>query len=171
MLGKLKQFTVCGLVVAVVVCGINQRSWTQSPAGGEVDLVSLIPRKAFFFVERRGHEVVREAFAASNLGKMAADEAINQFVHDSRVRIGQKIVEEMFNLTDEEEIARHHKWLHELLKPFWYRPCAMFALTDDALDSPPALGFICVPGKYTSESKAALANLMKVGERRISPRS
>jgi len=150
--------------IAVVVCVFANptAAQTQAPAGGD-RLVSLIPQEAFFYVERRGHEAVREAFLASNLGKMAEDEAIKQFVHDSRVRIGQMIVKGMFDLETMEEIKHHQELLHELLKPFWYKPCAIYVVVDKNFSNEPGLGFICITGKYRAECKKALDALMQVG--------
>ena len=107
---------------------------------------------------------MRPAFQASNLGQMAQDDAIKQFVHDSRVRIGRMIVAGLFDLNNPEDIAAHHKLLHELLKPFWYKPCAMFVTMDEGFERAPGLGFVCIPEqKYHRSCSRALDALMKVG--------
>lgn len=154
-------FSIAGLVI-----GLTARvGLAQSGIAGRSDgLLSLIPPKAVFFVERRGHELIRQAFLASNLGKMAQDEAVRQFVHDSRVRIGRMIVAGLFDLKSNEDITRCQKLLHSLLKPFWYKPCAMYVALDEKLERGPGLGFICIPEeKYRKECSDALDALMKMG--------
>ena len=154
-------FSIAGLVL-----GLTARvGLAQSGIAGRSDgLLSLIPPKAVFFVERRGHELIRQAFLASNLGKMAQDEAVRQFVHDSRVRIGRMIVAGLFDLKSNEDITRCQKLLHSLLKPFWYKPCAMYVALDEKLEREPGLGFICIPEeKYRKECSDALDALMKMG--------
>ena len=133
------------------------------PAGDDKGLMGLIPREAFLFIERRGHTAIRGPFLASNLGKMAQDEVIKQFVHDTRVRIGELICKQMFDLTDRAEIARHQKLLHGLLKPFWYQPCAMFLVLGEKGNRTPQLGFLCLTGRYKQECLDSLAALMKIG--------
>jgi len=164
MFGKPRNAGVL-LVGCIAICLTAEVARAQRiPPAREDELVSLIPAEAVFFLERRGHEAVRQAFLASNLGKMAQDEAIKQFVHESRVRIGRMIVKQMFDLTDDDEIARHQKLLHQVLKPFWYNRCAMYVTVEEMLGSEPGLGFICLPGdKYRKECSDALDALMKVG--------
>ena len=122
-----------------------------------------IPAEAFFHLERRGHRAIREAFRASNLGSMAADDAIEQFVRDSRVRIGRMIAKGVFDLKTEADITRHHAMIHGLTKPFWYQPCAMFAVLDRLQDAGtvPSLGFICRTGPYRDECRKAVDALLK----------
>jgi len=149
--------------VALGVGAGAARGQAHTPAPPE-GLVPLIPPGAVLYVERRGHEAVREVFLKSNLGRMAQDEAINQFVHASRVRIGRMIVEGLFDLQDPDDIDRHQKLLHELLKPFWYNPSAAYVVLDEQLSWPPGLGFICMPGqKHRKGCADALQQLMKVG--------
>ncbi|MCK4625584.1 MAG: hypothetical protein KAV00_09765, partial [Phycisphaerae bacterium] len=126
-------------------------------------LVGMIPKEAVFYLERRGHTAVRKAFLASNLGKMATDDAINQFVHGSRVQIGKMIVRNMFDLDEAEAIAKHQQILHKFLLPFWHNPSTMFVVLDDEMESSPGMGFICVTGKYAKETRSALELLMKIG--------
>ncbi|HET6428208.1 MAG TPA: hypothetical protein VFJ30_07355 [Phycisphaerae bacterium] len=136
---------------------------TGQPASSATDtgLLPLIPPEAVFFVERRGHQAVRAAFLESNFGRLAMDEAVNQFVHDSRRRIGRMIVANALNLTDEQELERHRVLLHELLKPFWHRPAAMFVVMDPSSDGRPSVGFLCQPGnEYDKSAGEALAALM-----------
>jgi len=162
MTGTDKHPTIASLLTAVV-CVLAASAPARAQARGRKGLVSMIPAEALFYVERRGHEAVREAFLASNLGKMASDEAIGQFVRDSRIRIGQKIVKEMFNLETAKEIDRHQKILHRFLRPFWYRPAAAFVVYDPKAGREPGMGFICATGKYRAECKEALAKLVGIG--------
>jgi len=155
-----KGFTVA-LSLILVVEAAEMAAGQDAPAGP--DLVSMIPREAVFHLERRGHHAVRDAFLASNFGRMAMDEAINQFAHGSRVRIGQMIVKEMFDLDTPKEIDRHQKLLHEVLKPFWYNPCAMYVVLGEDFSRGPGVAFLCVTGKYQSACKEALEALMRVG--------
>ncbi len=153
---------VAGLApVARAGAGGAELKLTVRPEG----LVSLIPREAIFYLERRGHEAIREAFLASNLGKMAQDEAIQGLVHGSRVEFGRFIVKQMFSLQDPEAIDRHQKLLHELLKPFWYNPAAMYVIVPEKMpEEAPGMGFICAVGeKYRRDCATALEALMKVG--------
>ncbi|MHC4716988.1 MAG: hypothetical protein ACYS5V_08465, partial [Planctomycetota bacterium] len=118
----------------------------------DTGLLPLIPPDAVFFVERRGHQAIRPAFLDSNFGRMATDEAINQFVHDSRRRIGRMIVAQALNLADEEEIETRRKQLHELLKPFWHKPAAMFMVVDPDSTGGLSMGFLCQPGREYEKS-------------------
>lgn len=148
------------VVVTTLVC-----LWTASTApaqmGGHEDLgvIPLIPREALFFIERRGHEAVGEAFAASNLGQVARDDALKQFVHDSCARIGESIITQWLGLDDPEQIDRHVALLTEALQPFWYRPCALFAMCQ-ADDEEPYLGAVCLTGKFRLQCRDAIEALM-----------
>ncbi len=165
MPARAKAASIASVVAGAAIHLTAALVWAQpkKPPGGE-GLLSLIPAKAVFFLERRGHEAVRDAFLASNLGQMAQDEAVKQFVHDSRVRIGRMIVADMFDLKTDEDITAHQKLLHQVLKPFWYKPCAMYVVVEENLERAPGLGFICLPDeKYRKECSDALEALMKVG--------
>ena len=155
----------CAIVsLAAVICLLAGRSGAQTKAPAVADgLLSLIPEEAFFYLERRGHTAIRKAFLSSNLGEMASDEVIKEFVHASRVRTGQMIVKGMFDLEEKEEIDRHQKLLHELLKPFWYRPAAMYAVTGKDFSDTPGFGFLCATGRYRPECKKAIEALMRIG--------
>ena len=155
--------------VAMVASG-QQATTSSAPAttapAGDAGLLPLIPAKAILFVEHRGHDGVREAFNASNLGQMWKDEAIKQFVNDSRVQIGKLIVKGLFDREDETDITKDQQTLHELLKPFWYHPAAMFMILDSKTGSSspmPSMGFFCLTGDQMNSSKAALETLMKIG--------
>lgn len=162
---KARTASIVLIVVTLAICLIVRTGLAQPPGPAERDgLASLIPSQAIFFLERRGHEAIRPAFLDSNLGQMAQDDAIKQFVHDSRVRIGRMIVAGMFDLKGDEEITLHQKLLHDLLKPFWHNPCAMYVVVDEKFEREPGLGFICIPGeKYRNDCGNALDALMKVG--------
>ncbi len=132
-------------------------------SGADPGLLPMIPAEAMVFIERRGHEAIRPAMLASNFGKMATDESILQFVHDSRVKIGKMIVTSLFDLDDEDttQIDRLQKLLHKAVKPLWYRPSAMFILGDPKTDDEPGFGFLCLTGSYRKEAGEALDALMK----------
>ncbi len=153
------------ITVAVAFCAAVPQVQAQAPkAARDAGLIGMIPKEAVFYLERRGHQAVRKVFLASNLGKMASDDAINQFVHGSRVQIGKMIVRNMFDLDEKQAIARHQQILHKLLLPFWHNPSAMFVvLENDMKSSKPGMGFICVTGKYAKETRSALELLMKIG--------
>lgn len=152
----------CSLV-ALVLSALALPAAAQPAGPIDADLLPLIPQRAFFFLEHRGHAAVHETFLASNLGQMYADPAIHDFVHDTRVKVGQMIMESMFELASEEEVAEYQQTLHELLKPFWYQPAAMFAVADEQFERPPGVGFICLPGDYAAEARAALEKLVATG--------
>ncbi|HDZ43604.1 hypothetical protein LCGC14_0096000 [marine sediment metagenome] len=137
-----------------------------APASSADGLASMIPPEAIFYVERRGHHAVREAFLDSNFGKMATDEAINAFAHASRIRIGQLIVKELFDLETDDEVVEYQMILHQFLRAFWYQPAAMYVVVPrDEDDDPqePKFGFICRTGEYQAECKAALDKLTAIG--------
>ena len=156
-----------GLRIAVVslllvVTSVSSVSFGQSAKklpGGE-GLMVYAPKDAVFFLERRGHTAVKKAFAASNLGKLAKDEAMNEFIHGTRVKIGEMIVKEMFSLKNPVEIQAHQKTLHGFLKAFWYQPtAAVVTVTKEG----PQFYFICQTGDYQKECKQAIEKLMSVG--------
>lgn len=155
---------VCaGMVLALCVGALPAQQRSSKDDSG---LLTMIPKEAIFFVERRGHSAVREAFLASNLGKMTRDDAIQQFVHESRVRFGQWIFRQFFDMKDPQDYAGRQKELHGLLKPFWYERCALFlVLPKGPRGEPgrPKLGFLCATGKYAAECRQSLASLMKIG--------
>ena len=152
---------------ALVVFAVSLAS-AQTPALAADDkgLLPMIPPDAVFFLEHRGHTAVRDAFEASNLGKMYKDEVITQFVQDSRVQFGKMIMKQMFDSpalkTDPAELQQT---LHKVLKPFWYNPAAMYVvLTDGKTEEPPGVGFICaMDEKSRAEAKPALESLMQIG--------
>jgi len=145
-------------------------AWAATPtkaqrtagSASEAGLMPMIPAEAVFFVERRGHEAIRPAMLAANFGKMAADEAILQFAHDSRTKICKMIVQDALDLDkdDTQQIDLHQKLLHQALKPLWYRPCALF-VTFSRQDDTPGIGFLCLTGRYRKETGEALAALLQ----------
>ncbi|MCY2929205.1 MAG: hypothetical protein NTV86_06860, partial [Planctomycetota bacterium] len=132
------------------------------PTPGSDGLAGFVPQGALVFVERRGHTAVRAAMQASNFGAMAADEAILKFVHESRVQIGKQIVKGAFDLTEPQDVEARQKQLHEVLKPFWYRPAA-FCLVGQKDGSSPTSVFLCTTGPYQASCRKALEELMKIG--------
>jgi len=163
MIGKRKAMS--GIVSAYLLLAAAAPATAQRTAGsgGEAGLMPMIPAEALFFLERRGHKAIRPAMLASNFGKMATDESILQFVHDSRVKIGKMIVTSLFDVDEEDttQIDRLQKLLHKALKPLWYRPSAMFIMYDPHTDDEPGFGFFCLTGSYRKEAGEALDALMK----------
>jgi hypothetical protein len=140
---------------------------TTQPVTDDKGLLPMVPPDAVLFLEHRGHTAVKEAFEASNLGKMYKDEAITQFVQDTRVQIGQMIMKKLFDLpalkTDPAELQ---KTLHKVLRSFWNNPAAMFVVIPKGNSGNiiPDLGFICVMDeKSRAEAKPALDSLMQIG--------
>ena len=124
----------------------------------------MIPPEAVFFIERRGHEAVKEAFAASNLGKMAGDEGIQQFVHDSLAKLSALFLMEVYSLGPEDILPpeRLQKLLRQATEPLWYRPWAAFVTFPK--DRRPGLGFLCLTGRDGKSMREALEALMTAGE-------
>jgi len=130
----------------------------------DTGLLHLVPAEAIFLVERRGHTAVREAFLASNLGKMAQDEAILEMVRASRKRFGKTLIlRALFPQATPEEIDEHHKHLHAALRPFWYNPAVFFVVWDPNTTNGPGVGAYCLPGEHRQPCEDALAALMAVG--------
>jgi len=146
--------------IAVVVLLSNLAHGQSAKLPGGPGLMAYVPKDAVFFVERKGHAAVKKAFAASNLGKMAKDDAINDFVHKTRVRVGEMIVKRLFSLKNPVEIQAHQQTLHELLKPFWHRPSAVIVT---AAKSGPEFYFICQTGEYQKQCAQALDKLISIG--------
>ncbi|HUT01139.1 MAG TPA: hypothetical protein VM031_01690 [Phycisphaerae bacterium] len=138
----------------------------QAAGPGKADpgLLHLVPPEAVLVVERRGHAAVREAFLASNLGKFATDEAINEMVHASRKQFGKIVIlHTLFPRAEPEQIEAYHKLLHGALRPFWHNPAAVFVVGSPFSRETPSVGAYCVPGKYRGECKDSLEALMKLG--------
>jgi len=141
---------------------------SQSSVAPKEDLARLVPAESMFYVERAGHDAVKDVFAASNLGEMYKDPAINAFVNETRVQIGKLIVKGMFDLQADKDIDRNQELLHQFLKPWWYKPAALFLLpathVEGGTDPFSSAGFICVvPQADRKEPQAALETLMKIG--------
>ena len=149
---------VVGLLLVMSISSLAFGQAVKLPGGR--GLMAYAPKDTVFFLERRGHAAVKKAFAASNLGKMAKDDAINDFVHGSRVRIGEMIVKDLFSLKNPVAIQAHQKTLHEFLKAFWHQPSAMVVT---ASKSGPEFYFICQTGDYQKECKQAVEKLMSIG--------
>ncbi|MDP6636367.1 MAG: hypothetical protein QGG42_15810 [Phycisphaerae bacterium] len=150
------------VVILLLVVSISPIAYGQSARKlpGGPGLMSYAPKNTVFFVERQGHNAIKKAFAASNTGKMAKDDAMNDFIHGTRVRIGEMIVKEMFSLKNPVDIQAHQKTLHELLKPFWYEPSAMVMTL---AKGGPEFYFLCRTGQYHKECKRAIEKLMSIG--------
>ncbi len=150
---------------AMFLCTTAPAAAQAAPAPDDKGLLPMIPAEAFFFVEHRGHTAVHDAFLQSTLGKMYADEAIAQFVQDSRVQIGKIIMKQIFESaavkTDPSELQQT---LHKVTRQFWYRPAAMFlVLKDGKVEGEPGLGLICdMDQKARAEAKPALDSLMQI---------
>ena len=146
------------LLVVMSLAGLASGQPAKLPGGQ--GLMGYAPKGAVFFLERRGHQAVKKAFAASNLGKMARDDDIYSFVHGSRVRIGELIVRRVFSLENIVEVRAHQRTLHGLLKPFWHQPSALFVMVSKA---GPEFVFLCQTGDYQKECSQALDKLMSIG--------
>jgi hypothetical protein len=162
-----KFYIVMLAAVGMLACTAAPAMAQAAPAASDdKGLLPMIPPDAIFFVEHRGHTAIHDVFLQSNLGKMYKDEAITQFVQDTRVQFGKMIMKEIFDSpnvkTDPAELQRT---LHKVLKPFWYKPAAMFVvLTDGKMDDAPGMGFICaMDEKSRAEAKPALDSLMSIG--------
>lgn len=153
------QGAAVGLLLVVMSASSLAFGQAAKLPGGQ-GLMACAPKGTVFFLERRGHAAVKKAFAASNLGKMAKDDAVNDFVHGSRVRIGELIVKEMFSLKNPVAIQAHQKTLHQLLKPFWHQPSALIVT---ASKSGPEFVFICQTGDYQKECRQAIEKFMSIG--------
>ena len=155
--------------IAVVLLALSALPvLAQSSAAPKEDLAKLVPAESMFYVEHVGHDAVKDAFAASNLGEMYKDPAINQFVNETRVEVGKLIVKGMFDLQSDTDIAKHQELLHQFLKPWWYKPAALFLLPakhmEGGADPFSSAGFICaLPQADRKEPQAALETLMKIG--------
>jgi len=85
------------------------------------------------------------------------DTHLLQFVDD----LEGMIAASLFDSAGNDEAAKHKKWLHSCLRPFWHEPCVMFLMLGEDFDEPPGAGVICLPGKYRQECTEALGALMK----------
>jgi hypothetical protein len=160
--------SIAVLVLVGFLAFVSSHAWAQAvpPAADDKGLLPMIPPDAVFFVEHRGHAAVRDAFEASNLGKMYKDEVITQFVQDSRVQIGKLIMKGMFDSPAlKTDPAALQQTLHKVLKPFWNNPAALYMVpTDGKFDDAPGVGLICVMDeKSRAEAKPALESLMQIG--------
>ncbi|HHH75850.1 MAG TPA: hypothetical protein ENL03_02345, partial [Phycisphaerae bacterium] len=163
-IGRLRVFWLIlvgfGVVFAFTAEGISQSRVKLKDSG----LLPLVPNKAVFIFERRGRETIDAAVRASNFGKLVKDDAVQAMVNDSRVKVGKLIISQMFNIQDTQLIAKHHKQLHSMLKPFWYKPCAIFLTADDEFSESPGIGVYCVlDNKNRQECHDAIKALMAFG--------
>ncbi|MBT3201914.1 MAG: hypothetical protein HN350_18595 [Phycisphaerales bacterium] len=154
-----KQAVLVGLML-VVMFGANIAFGQSAKLPGGPGLMAYAPEDTVFFLERQGHTAIKKAFDASNLGKMAKDDAMNDFIHGTRVRIGELIMRDMFDLKNPVAVQAHQKTLHEVLKPFWYQPSAMVVT---AAKEGPEFYFVCQTGEYQKTCKQSLEKLMSVG--------
>jgi len=155
---SVEKIILVGVLLAVVSIPSLASGQSAGLAGG-AGLTAYAPRDAVLFVERRGHAAVKKAFSASNLGKMAQDEAISSFVSGSGARIGQLIVRRLFSLKNPAEIKASRKTLHEFLNPFWHRPSAAVVL---AGKFGPDIYFVCRTGDYQKSCQTALEKLVAI---------
>ena len=159
-----KQNRFSCVVVFFVLAGLFA-SFNFANAGEPVKpgLISLVPDSAFVIIERRGHTKVKAALDASNTGKLYNDEAIREFLDATREAIGEKIVEGMFDLDDEDEIIATRQQLHQALLPFWYDRSVMFFLPpQDKEKDAPDMGLVVVPSpKYRKECIDSIKALME----------
>ena len=128
MFGEKKNKISCAVAFFVVVSVLANLNFAYAEPQVKLGLISLVPDSAFAIIERRGHTKVKSALDASNTGKLYNDEAIREFLDASRIAIGEKIAEEIFDLEDEDEIKTARQQLHQVLLPFWYDQSVMFFL-------------------------------------------
>jgi len=151
-------------LVLMLVAGVSPAAGQTAAPLGQEGLVSMVPPEAVAYVERRGQDAIHDAFVASNLGEMAADEAISQFCIDTLTRVEALMANSMFKPAGAEEAKKYQQLVHSFIRPVWYRPTAAFiVLGEKEGDSGPGFGFICATGKYQKECHDALAELMKIG--------
>ncbi len=154
---KLRAFCLLMAVMSVSDFAFGQQA-KKLPGGP--GLMAYAPKDTVFFVERQGHSAIKKAFAASTLGKLAKDDAMHDFIHGTRVRVGELIVRGMFSLKNPVAIQAHQKTLHEFLQPFWHQPSAAIVT---ASESGPEFYFICRTGDYKKTCRHAIEKLMSIG--------
>ena len=156
-----------GIAVVVLVCSALAPVCLAQPASaapaGE-GLMAVVPQQAVAFVERRGHEVIHEAYVDSNFGKLGEDPVIQQFAYETRDKTIALIAKGLFEDASPEQAKHNQELILDLAKPFWYRPCVAFLVLDkEGFGKTPGFGFVCMTDKYMKPAKDALDELMKIG--------
>ncbi len=144
-----------GCLWLVLTCALPLAA--QELSGKDVGLLTMLPKEAFFFVERQGHAAVRPAMQASSLGRLAGDEAMLQFVHASRDRIETLMVRGMLEL-EGPNLDQRRQAFHQFLRPFWYQPCALYLVYQK--EGAPGVGLVCLPGQYAEDARKGLNSLL-----------
>ncbi len=129
----------------------------QELSGKDVGLLTMMPKEAFFFVERQGHTAVKPAMQASSLGRLAGDDAVLQFVHATRDKIETLMVRSMLELNGP-NLDQRRQAFHQFLRPFWYQPCAMYLVYQKEGD--PGVSLVCLPGQYAEDARKGLDSLL-----------
>ena len=166
------------LAVGVVVLGltISLSAQTTQPAkaaakpvtDGVQTFAQFAPADAMLFVERIGHDAIRDVFDVTNLGAMAHDEVMEPFILQFlQPRVVEAFAQALFGGSflfrpADEESAKTLALTKQLLTPLWTKPSAMFLLPlPNRSDGPPKLGLICaIPSAERKEIQTALDALM-----------
>lgn len=127
-----------------------------------VNLLPMIPTDAFLVVERQGHDAIQKVFDETNTGRLYNDEAVHQFLVDTRDGVGEMIAKDMLGFTDEEEIKACRQSLHKFLLPFWHSPSVMFAVPNAKAGRDPGIGFIVVPRRDLREDCVRAAEALRL---------
>ncbi|MCK5114834.1 MAG: hypothetical protein KAR11_08750 [Phycisphaerae bacterium] len=160
----IKQSKILAGVVCLVVVGALGLTAVRAGEKVESGLTSLVPDSAYVIVERRGHTKVKAALDASSTGKLYNDEAVREFLDATREAIGEKMLEDIFDLDDEDEIITLREHLHKVLLPVWYDRSILFFVppAENKENSDPDMGIIIVPGaKYRKDFLDSLKVLME----------
>jgi len=133
----------------------------------EASLARFVPANVVFFVERAGHDAVKDAFDASNLGAMFHDPSLAEFIQDLRAQMFDTILEELYDLDVEADGGRNPALLQQLLTPIWRYPSAVFYLPtpeDTPNEMRRSFGLICVvPQDARKEPRAAIESVEASG--------
>ncbi len=143
-------------------------AWAQAaPAAADPGLLPLVPKQAYAVVENRGVDAFKAAALKSNLGKLATDDAIQEFVLGSKDRIVGLMANEMLRPQDSEQSEQYRKLLQTTLAPLWHCPCAMFLTPNvDRVGGAPGVGVICLTGgrqEVTAKAIDALTDALVSG--------
>jgi len=174
-------FVTSVVVLAVAVSAAGQttqpaaKSAATQPAARPVaegvnTFAQFAPADALLFIERAGHDAVRGAFDASNLGEMVHDPVMEKFIMQFlRPRVVEVLAEAVLDdrggpsRPNEKERDRLRALMQPLLTPLWTNPSAIFLLPPpgQSTEFPKNFGLICVIGPTErKEPQAALDTLM-----------
>jgi len=158
-----KWSTVAAVALIAVALPAGPAAAADSTDAG---LLPLIPAKAFFLVERPGHDAVHDAFAASNFGEFAANPAIRKFAKDTLGKIEQYLLTDMLEMgtTADPQFAEYRRQLRTVLVALAYKPAAAFALLNEKdFNETPGLGVLCLTGEHRPAVQKAVERLLAAG--------